>query len=389
MLDNPLVLLVIAAAIAVAVGATFSVAQRRRISAIQAQMSNLGADSKIRYDVDNVLRDLDALRTTPQRLDEYKARLEKAHDDLNALQVNLPHANEVVQIQENMRRLCTDFGEHRTAVDEQFQKFAKSASEDIHAAKEQVLSDAMERITKLKDENLLANTVSRDEFEQFKAQVEKSLGADEVAERMTTLSTIFDSAQIKTLNWQCKLISLLRGGLAPDAEQDVMVANGIPQSSFSKFLKKLEQNNIIEKKSISAYYMTPDYEWIYGYTENTDWLQRRLSSSVKKERNYQDHIKDNLEQLEEGLRLVSTEYELATGRIDIMCTDSHGRRVGVELKYPAASTSDFRQITGYRRDFIEKTGREDSRFFIVAPKIPQELRELAESDNIEWREVAF
>lgn len=390
MLEDSLLVLIVAAVLAIVVSVVFYAAQRRGISALQKSVHELGVPNhKIQYDIENVLKDLHALRTTPERLDEYKARLEKTCNDLNALQVNLPHANEVATIQQNMQRLCADFTEYKTNIEDQIQKFTKSTSDDFNAVRAQMLNDAKESITKITREQLFTNTISRDEFESFKAQIEKSLGADEVAERMTVLNAIFDSTQIKTLNWQCKLISLLRGGLAPDAEQDVMVSNGIPQSSFVKFLRKLEQNNIIEKKSISAYYMIPDSEWIYGYVENTDWLQRRLVSTVKKESNYQDYVKDNLKLIEEGLQLVTTEYELATGRIDIMCTDSDGRNVGVELKYPSASTYDFRQLSGYKNDYIDKTGKKDARFIIVAPTIPIELRELTESNGFEWREVAF
>lgn len=397
MLEDSILVLIVAVILALVVCVVFNLAQRRGLSQIQKSMSEFGTPNpKIQYDVETmqggleqVLDDLKALRATPERLDEYKARLEKTRDDLNILQTNLPHTNEVALIQQNMQRLCTDFDEYKTHIENQIQKFTKSATDDFNAVREQMINDAKTSITKITQEQMFSNTVSRDEFESFKTQIEKSLGSDEVAERMTVLNTIFESTQIKTLNWQCKLITLLRGGLAPDAEQDVIISNGIPHSSLAKFLRKLQENNIIEKKSITAYYMTPDNEWLYSYVENTDWLQRRLESTVKKEKDYQDFVKNNLHHIEDELQLVTTEYELATGRIDIMCTDSHGRSVGVELKYPSASVSDFRQVAGYKNDYIHKTGKTDSRFFIVAPMIPDELRKLAETNGFEWREIAF
>ena len=355
-----------------------------------------GLNSKIHYDVEamqNALQqiheNLKTLQSAPERLDEYKIRLEKTRDDLQQLQINLPHTQQIEVIQKNIQQLCSDFDEYKSNVGEQIQKFTKSSTEDFNAVRTQMMNDAKENITKITKEQLFENTVSREEFESFKAHIEKSLGADEVKERMLVLNDIFDSKQIKTLNWQCKLITLMRGGLAPNAKQDVILSNGISLSSAAKFLKRLQENNIIEKKLISAYYITPDNEWIYGYVENTDWLQKRLESSVKLEKDYQDYVKNHLELIESGLQLVTIEYELATGRIDIMCTDSNGRNVGIELKYPLAAPKDFRQVSGYKNDYIIKTGKTDSRFFIVAPTIPTELRELLENSGYEWREIAF
>ncbi len=388
--EGSLLVLALAAAVALVVSAVFYAAQRRGMAALQKSVGDLGRpDHKIRYDIDNALAELQALRSTPAHLEEYGRRLDKTCDDLKALQVELPHAGEVEQMRQNVQTLCTDFKEYKTSVEDQIQKFTKSASDDFNAARDQLITDARTSIANITRDEMFAQAVPRDEFESFKKHVEKSLGADEVAQRMATLGAIFDSTQIKTINWQCKLISLLRGGLAPDAEQDAMVSSGIPQSTFLTFLKRLEQNNIIEKKSIAAYYMVPDNEWIYSYTENPDWLQKRLASTVKKERNYQDYVRDNLHLLEDGMQLVTTEYELATGRIDIMCTDSSGQSVGVELKYPSASRRDFRQIDGYRKDYIAKTGKRDARFFIVAPAVSDELRGLLDSNGLEWREVVF
>ena len=64
------------------------------------------------------------------------------------------------------------------------------------------------------------NSVKREEFERLAERVESELGADEIAERIGLLAELFTSSQIKILNWQCRLVKLLRGGLAPDAEED-------------------------------------------------------------------------------------------------------------------------------------------------------------------------
>jgi len=215
------------------------------------------------------------------------------------------------------------------------------------------------------------------------------LGADEVAERMEVLTVLFDPSDIKRLNWQCKLVKLLNGGLAPEAEEDLIISEGIPRTSSEKFLKNLTSIGITEIRKISAFYLLPEFEWIYSYVENPDWLQKRLENTVKKEKEYQQYIKNNLNLIEEGLLLEHAEYVLATGRIDFICRDSNGKTVGLELKYPTASPKVKRQILGYKNDYEQKTGRTDSRFMIVAPKIPENVKTLLVNDGFEYREIDF
>jgi len=93
--------------------------------------------------------------------------------------------------------------------------------------------------------------------------------------------------------------------------------------------------------------------------------------------------------VEEGLLLEKSEYVLATGKIDFICRDSEGRAVGLELKYPVASTTVKRQILGYKNDYETKSGRTDSRFIVIAPKIPENLKTLLVTDGFEYREIDF
>jgi len=94
-----------------------------------------------------------------------------------------------------------------------------------------------------------------------------------------------------------------------------MISHGIPMSSYRKFLDKLSENGMIEQKKIDGYYLLPEYEWLYSYVENPDWLKNRLEGGIKKEREYHDFIKNNLDQIEEGLLLEQDEYDLATEKL--------------------------------------------------------------------------
>ncbi len=359
--------------VAVVISAIFFGIQRRSISAITKKLQPLAnLDPKIQYDV--------------TRMD---AELKTAYSDLTNLKINLPHTDEVRIVEENIKKLCGDFTDLKTNIDEQMNKFKLVTTEDLTNTRDEMIKNATQQVTEHANTHLVENSVTRKEFENLKERIEKMLGADEVAERMEVLSLLFDSSLIKTLNWQCKLIKLLNGGLAPEAEEDLIVSEGIPKSSCDKFLKKLNAAGITETRQISAFYLLPDYEWIYSYVDNPDWLQKRLGGTIKKESEYQQYIKNNLNLIEEGLLLEKSEYELATGKIDFICRDSEGRAVGLELKYPAAATGVKRQILGYKHDYEAKTGRTDSRFFVIAPKIPENLKTLLVSDGFEYREIDF
>ena len=366
-------LVILTIIIAVITSVIFYAASQRSISAIKKKLqpfSNL--DPKIQYDVSRIETDL-----------------KTAYEDLTSLKTNLPHTNEVTSLQDNIQKLCLDFTHLKENIDEQMNKFKLGTTEDLHKTKDEMIKNATQTVTEHANNLLLENSVSREEFENLKERIEKMVGVDEITERMEVLQLLFDSSQIKTLNWQCKLIRLLNGGLAPDAEEDIIISEGIPKSSCDKFLKKLTDVGITENKKISAFYLLPEYEWIYSYVDNPDWLQKKLDGTIKKENEYQEYVKNNLNLIEDGLLLEKSEYVLATGKIDFVCRDKNGLAVGLELKYPIATTTVKRQILGYKNDYEQKSGRIDSRFIVVAPKIPDKLKELLDIDNIEYREIDF
>jgi hypothetical protein len=350
----------------------FFVIQRKSINSIKENITKLTLDPKIQYDVSRIQTDLQVVSS-----------------DLTKLKVELPHTNEVTILQENVKRICDDFTTLKTTLDEEINKFRLGTAEDLNKTREQMITTATEKAVEFANNHMVQNNVTREEFENLKQHIERMLGSDEIAERMEVLSSIFDSAQIRTLSWQCKLIKLLRSGLAPDAEEDQLVAEGIPKSSYEKFLKKLADTGIAETKKVNMYNIMPDFEWIFSYTDNPDWLQKRLEGGIKKESEYQKYIRDNLNLIEEGLLLEQEQYELATGKIDFICRDSLGRAVGLELKYPTSATTVKRQIQGYKNDYEQKNGRTDSRFILVSPKIPENLKLLLVQDGLEYKEVDF
>lgn len=315
--------------------------------------------------------------------------LKATYADVVSLKTNLPHTAEVTAVQENMKKLCDDFASLSGEIGEQMNSFRLGTADDLAKTKKELISDTAKSLTEKADAHLRENSISREEFEELKERVAKVAGSGDITERLDVLRSLFDSAQIRTLSWQCSLIRLLKGGLAPGAEEDLIQSENIPKSNYKSFLNRLVDNGIAEKKKIPAYYMLPDYEWIYSYVENPDLLQGRIQDSVKKEAEYQQYVKKNLHLVEQGLILESSEYGLETGKIDFMCRDASGKAVGLELKYPSAPMSAKRQILAYRNDYHKKTARTDSRFIVVAPKIPEDVKLGLEADGLEFREIAF
>jgi len=61
--------------------------------------------------------------------------------------------------------------------------------------------------------------------------------------------------------------------------------------------------------------------------------------------------------------------------------DTFCRVVGTKIAYLV--------ILKILKDYEEKTGRPDSRFILVAPKIPENLKRLLDDDGLEYREIEF
>ncbi|MFJ8531392.1 endonuclease NucS domain-containing protein [Bacillus sp. NPDC094106] len=79
------------------------------------------------------------------------------------------------------------------------------------------------------------------------------------------------------------------------------------------------------------------------------------------------YMKQNLSLIEKGLRLVSTQYMLPKGRIDILARDISGTYVVIELK--VAEDTDIVWQSMYYRNEIKKMKRvNDVRFITLMPK---------------------
>ena len=83
-----------------------------------------------------------------------------------------------------------------------------------------------------------------------------------------------------------------------------------------------------------------------------------LDSKLTLERDMQLALRQNIEALEPGLQIIDAgnERQVATGRIDLTCTDRSNRTVIIELKAGKADDRAITQLMGYMGDLREENG---------------------------------
>lgn len=282
---------------------------------------------------------------------------------------------------------------------EEFQKFGQdilSRIESLKRLSSEEMSKVRDDITKLAEQrsvdaavnHIRQISITRDEFERLREMVTKMGGREEAIERLDFLQNILQSTDIRVITWQCKLIHLLEGGLAPEAEADQIVSEGIPLGSAKEFLKTLQRFDVISSKRVESFWLNPDYSWLTTYTKEPDWLKKQLENLVKKEAEYEKYIREKIDALESGLIVVSEQYELPSGKVDIYARDRNGKDVCLELKYPIAASGVVGQLLKYREDVKTRTG-ENPRCILVAPTIPDKTKQLLAQNGMEHIEVEY
>tara|TARA_Y100001936_G_scaffold84567_1_gene83063 strand:+ start:399 stop:1634 length:1236 start_codon:yes stop_codon:yes gene_type:complete len=262
--------------------------------------------------------------------------------------------------------------------------------EKLDEIKQEMEQDMKERIVAQAKRVISESSVSREEFEDIERRLDSFVGDDTQEEKLALLSGLFDSQKQAVINWKCKIINLLHDGVAPEIDERKFALNGVPFAEGKKFLKKLLENDIAEKREIDAYTINEDYLWMDQYVDKPSWLREAFEKSdlkAKKEKEYQKWMQDNLDKIEEGLLKENREAQMEEGTIDFLCRDKTGKLVGLELKFPKATKRDAKQLIGYAEGIATREHEENFRGIMVAPEIPVPLRELLEQHGLDWREV--
>jgi len=281
---------------------------------------------------------------------------------------------------------------------EEFQKFGEDivgriealkrlSSEEVQKIREDIIRMAEQRSVDAAVNQVKAVTITREEFDRLREMVVKLGGKEEEAERIELMARIFNTTDLRVLMWQCKVIGLLEGGLAPEAEEDTMIASGIPIAAGRQFLRSLEELGMVISKRVHSFWLTPEYSWITTYSKEPQWLKERIESLVQKESEYQKHIRQNLALVEEGLVVISEQFELPSGKVDIFARDVRGNDVCIELKYPIAISAVVGQLLKYREDQKARAAGTVPRCILVCPSVSDKLRGLLDKHSMEWREI--
>ncbi|MGH8911928.1 MAG: endonuclease NucS, partial [Acidimicrobiia bacterium] len=92
--------------------------------------------------------------------------------------------------------------------------------------------------------------------------------------------------------------------------------------------------------------------------------------------------------LEQGMILVRREYPTALGPVDLMCTDSQGRAVAVEIKR-RGEIDGIEQLVRYRERLDMDSRLAPVRAIFVAQSIAPQARTLAQARGVEALEVDY
>lgn len=99
--------------------------------------------------------------------------------------------------------------------------------------------------------------------------------------------------------------------------------------------------------------------------ETTDEVEL-VESTLSLERDLEDHLVNNLETIERGLKLVGRQFTTDVGRIDILAEDENGCRIVIEVKVGEAKDSSIGQIARYLGWFAHKDGKPPRGMLIAA-----------------------
>ena len=232
--------------------------------------------------------------------------------------------------------------------------------------------------------------ITREELEDIERRLDKFVGDDTKEENLKFLSELFDSKTQSTISWKCNLIKLLRIGIAPKVDIAKFVHENIPTGKVNIYLKELVERGIVYKEEIDSFYINENYEWMYSYIDKPVWLKEefeRRDLEAVKEKEYQTWLKNNLEKVESGLLKEQKESRMETGTIDFLCRDKEGKLVGLELKYPKASKANAKQLIAYATEQRKMAGGENFRGIMIAPTIPDSLKELLSDHKLEYKEI--
>jgi hypothetical protein len=318
----------------------------------------------------------DRLNNTP-----IKDELAQLQTRLDTIALNVD-PNEIAEIKVNMDLLETNITQANNERNSQNYDLLKAAIKTQ-------LNDVEKTIEKITDKKINNDLVVKDEFYELKDRMINFLGNDDSENKILNLFDIIDSDNLKTIQSKCDILNILKEGYVPEIHSGLLKGR-FSESSANKFIKKLEEKNIVFSDEIVRHQIAEDEYWIFDYTKNPSQLKIQFEKLKIREKEYQEFIGNNVELVETGLKVVKKEYLLSTGPIDFLCMDKDGKEVGLELKYPKAQSKDVRQLDGYLKEYSNGQNYSHKiRGILVAPEISNKVEENLSKYGLYGMEVKF
>ena len=363
-------IIVIPIIISVLISAIFFIMVRKSLKNKNELKDSLQEDIRIlqdRLDNNPIKDDLAQLRT---RIDNIAGEVGKIDD--------------IAQIKVSMDLLETTVTEANNEKNSQNLELLKTAID----AQLKNMSTEIEKIT---DKKINNDLVVKAEFYELKNRVINYLGNEDSENKILNLFDIIDSDNLKTIQWKCDILNILKDGYVPKIHSG-SIKGRFSESSANKFIKRLQEKNIVVSDEIARHLISEDEYWIFDYTKNPSQLKIQFEKLKIREKEYQEFIGNNVELVEPGLKVVQREYRLPTGPIDFLCLDKDGKEVGLELKYPKAQSKDVRQLDGYLKEYSSTQNYSHKiRGILVAPEISKKVEEILKSPEygLSGMEVKF
>ena len=336
----------------------------------------------IQNDIKNLQIRLDNFAGSMGKIDEISSIKEHLQIRLDNIAGSIGKIDEIASIKENMMTFETNITEANNLKN-------ITNYDNLERMITTHLKNVSEEIEKITDEKISNDVVVKDEFYELKNRVNKFLGNDDNESKILDLFDIIDSDQLKTIQWKCELLNFLKDGYVPEIHSNLIKGIG-SVSSRDKFIKLLQEKNIIVSDEIERHLINDDEYWMFEYTKNPFQLKTQFEKLKIREKEYQKFISKNVELVEPGLKIIEREYRLSTGPIDFLCYDKDGKEVGLELKYPKAKSDDIRQLDGYLNEYSRANEYSHKiRGILVAPEISPNIIEKLSEYGLQGKEVQF
>ena len=128
---------------------------------------------------------------------------------------------------------------------------------------------------------------------------------------------------------------------------------------------------------------------IYDVKGVAAWKLRDTAVFVEggSERDMQEAVLQKPELIEPGLKILTTEYPVGSGFVDVLAEDSKGKLTIIELKRKKASLEAVLQLKRYVESMKKMTGRSDVRGVLAAPSISREAYKALRRLDLESKEL--